>query len=1419
MKRQKCFLVTILLWSLLMIHTVQGDTRWEFDDPDFKMAEAYGCELKVEEGLLKGITKPSNAVYFILPEVSEKSPLDLHIRLRTDEELYGRGEVYWITEEDEEWNQEKFFRFPIAHDGQWHDYKLAIPSRDTVKQIRVCPGWTEGTFEVDYIRLEKTEIPQSVEKAHKDLPRKATMEGAALKLDFDPEEHLYALTDKRTGRVWTSDGSRGKSVLTRLEVVNDLKWRLQFFDRFTGSPWFCVVELREGDSLAFTIESDHLDKPCYGFNNYPPVFRCEGEGGYLLFCDRSSGTYIPQTDEFYGTRALRIWGNTACTDTPWIGIEMAEGDGMMIEAETPTDGIFTLKKDDQKRSWPQIIWEQSMDSLRYARTTVFRFVPEGGYVAQAKRYRQVIEGQGRLITLEEKAKRKPNVPLLKGAPPFWGGTDCLEFVRQARPEGILRGIFSNAHHGLYKTENLRKLNDMGYITAPYDQPCDIQEGPRGHGTDNIEEAAYHARPGLGPASGWVDEVNAYYTRSNALALEAMETYFPGEVEKYGFSGAFIDVLMAISLHEDYHPNHTYDRRQDLEYRRGVFAWLDSLGLVLGTEHGNDWGLEFIEYTEGALGGPLYWEGGWNMTMLMEAENKEDYNPNYLKYGTGYDTSIPLWQLIYSDCVVSTYYWADCAGYHYRADPELADRKDLFTILYGGVPLFWRDRKGFDWFDERDRFLRSFHDTTPLHAELGFEEMVSHEFLSEDRALQRTRFTGGYEVVVNFSLEARDYTTVEGVALTLAPKGFYAKGPGIIQSRLLEDGQEVSVTEKRDYVRYITPKEREFSAVKTSGRFLAFKESADQWNLVLEPGRESFMEVANLTGWPVTEAVTLVALDEEGNWKEIRHTFHAASGLQIKPEKGERFFALARNVEPGKGNCWPRKEWLDRGERILLTDAAHLARIHYTWDGSEPTVQSSLYKSPLTPNPSGHLKFRVFNGRYPLGSVQTYRFHRVEQLASVRQLKGGDEPVQLSLDLTNAEMLRIFVGNGGDHGWNDWAVFANAQLVDKEGNRTWLSDLEPAFLYQTIREMGRDENPEEGQPLKINGTVYEKGITNCAEADLRYQLDKKYVRFEALLGIDDRANPAFGVHETLQGRVDVTIQKVLKVRDDSQRIALTATQVEEPIQPRKDLQPGDHQDLSELSFSMSAPWMDGSVKLRIPETLVSSMGFHFADNIIPPHVVSLNYLEEYPQWHLDRDSGALAYDVMTQEGLLFGCTATPHQDAVDLEFRVTNHTGQKIDFVSGNMCFNLNDSPDFDHDWNLEKLLLCYDGQLHYLSETLPTPGERNTKTPWLHFLSLHGLKTYMGERLRPDSWFTEQVAGPENLLAAESGDGEHLIGYTWDVAPEVLMSNCGHPCLHTGTAPSPSLGLGETHRWMGRIYMTANDREALVERVRREWDR
>lgn len=279
-------------------------------------------------------------------------------------------------------------------------------------------------------------------------------------------------------------------------------------------------------------------------------------------------------------------------------------------------------------------------------------------------------------------------------------------------------------------------------------------------------------------------------------------------------------------------------------------------------------------------------------------------------------------------------------------------------------------------------------------------------------------------------------------------------------------------------------------------------------------------------------------------------------------------------------------------------------------------------------------------------------------------------------------------------------------------------------------------------------------------------------------------------------------------DLASREHVALTPVSEVFHQRHEagLQPG--QDLFRLGIRARAPWMSGGIELRFPEVLQSSLGMHVLDHFSPNHQ-PVSELDPLPQWRLEAN-GALSYTCTTPEGLEFAARATPASDEVALEFTVVNRSNQTTGYVEQNCCLNLGASPEFNNRDRLDKLYAVYEGRLQSLAGTTPTP-ETMGRSPWLLLLTRTGKDVFEGPAVSPTWWRVDQIA-EENLMAAESQDGRHLVGYTWDVEGLHLMTNGGNPCLHAGPGRSPALEPGQSHTWRGKLYFGPDDPKALLAR-------
>lgn len=424
-----------------------------------------------------------------------------------------------------------------------------------------------------------------------------------------------------------------------------------------------------------------------------------------------------------------------------------------------------------------------------------------------------------------------------------GGPTALPFALEARACGLTRGIING--NGKFPPADMARINAMGFLTGEYDNYDDIRDGPLGQTSDNVERVALRGRDGK-PATGWVTlEGVTYSRRASSQALAAAQQLIPPILAEYPFTARFLDVTTTVDLVEDYNPERPADRRQDLACRLDLLRYVRGLGLVLGGEHGKAWNAAELDYAEGTMSGPFWWE--MPAGHLVVPKSRAEIKPHYTRYGIAPTCRIPLWELVFHECVVTTWYWGDSSGYYIETAPELSDWKDLANMLYGTVPLLWVDHRGYGWSRHRERFLETCRVTGKLHEAVGFEEMLSHEFLSEDRMMQRSRFGNGTTVVVNFANEPRSYRDGWFGGVVLAPRGFWAKGPGIEQSRLMEDGQVVTRIRAPGFELLQSPTRRREGALEVAGTLAAFALDAGQWGCTVESVEPCAIDLGRLVG--------------------------------------------------------------------------------------------------------------------------------------------------------------------------------------------------------------------------------------------------------------------------------------------------------------------------------------------------------------------------------------------------------------------------------------------------------------------------------------------------------------------------------------------------------------------------------------------
>jgi hypothetical protein len=444
----------------------------------------------------------------------------------------------------------------------------------------------------------------------------------------------------------------------------------------------------------------------------------------------------------------------------WWGYERS-GAGLMAIVETPDDAAYRFS---HPPGGPTVIgprWRPSLGRLGYLRSVRYCFLPGGGYVAMAKRYRQYAQDAGLFVSLREKAARTPEVQRLIGAPMMRartltnvkpGSNDFNRLKDKALAHSVITFDQRAALLRQAKTEGWSPLTVViaGWPHFGYDRqhPDALPPSPEAGGWDGLKRLADTSRD-LGFPFSLHDQYRDYYVDAPSFSPEfaiheedaGPAEVFPGtrfgdwkegtvpfmdhwEGGKMSYlnprlmlehlkknyqalfdhgihpDGTYIDVFGYVPPDEDFNPEHPTTRTDGRLARIDCFNWCrEHLGFV-GTEAGCDWTVPYVDFCS------------------PERERK--------------GIPIPLYGLVYHDAIITAY-----------------DVNDLRGFLNAGLPQV--PLRGGDSLPAPDIQAKA-RRMAALQKRLAFVEMTSHEFLDGSRTKERTTWADGTTVTVDWTTQ-------------------------------------------------------------------------------------------------------------------------------------------------------------------------------------------------------------------------------------------------------------------------------------------------------------------------------------------------------------------------------------------------------------------------------------------------------------------------------------------------------------------------------------------------------------------------------------------------------------------------------------------------------------------------------------------
>lgn len=593
------------------------------------------------------------------------------------------------------------------------------------------------------------------------LPSPAlAISNAAVRVELDAGTGCLSVGDLRTGRTWRSfvAGSTVGPVSAAKATTGKMIYTVAG-PRGAGMSLRTLVAL-DGDKPEFTV-SVSATNACIREFGYPfPFESCRGDR-LVVALNEGMAFPVEESEPDGGCGGHGVGAYSGTLSMPFYGL-IADGDGagLMTIIETRNDAVLDYQRNREGLLSARTLWKPRKGCLGYNRRLRHVLIGiGGGHVAMAKRYRAWAKEHGLFKPFSEKVNERPNVDRLLGAVNFWfwtgDGKMALEMVKRLDDCGIRRVLWSHDT----SPEAVKALAARpDTLVGKYDIYTDV------YYPEVMEALGRKGQKGLN-GEAWPDDISWASPDSNdwrkawgpklkdgtikptarmcdACAPKYMRQRISEELKTKPFTSRFIDVTATHEWTECWNPAHPMTRTDN---RRANHECLElvgrEFGLVVGSETANDAFADVIDYSEGTLSISPYRvpRSGRDVEVIWnEAPEKT------AKYQVGESYRIPLWELVYHDSVCAHWYWGD----YQNKLPELWSKRDLFNVLYGTMPMFLvRSVEDFD--RDRERFVRSYRMTSPVARATGYSEMVGHRYLSSDKSVQRTDFSNGVSVTVDF----------------------------------------------------------------------------------------------------------------------------------------------------------------------------------------------------------------------------------------------------------------------------------------------------------------------------------------------------------------------------------------------------------------------------------------------------------------------------------------------------------------------------------------------------------------------------------------------------------------------------------------------------------------------------------------------
>jgi hypothetical protein len=261
------------------------------------------------------------------------------------------------------------------------------------------------------------------------------------------------------------------------------------------------------------------------------------------------------------------------------------------------------------------------------------------------------------------------------------------------------------------------------------------------------------------------------------------------------------------------------------------------------------------------------------------------------------------------------------------------------------------------------------------------------------------------------------------------------------------------------------------------------------------------------------------------------------------------------------------------------------------------------------------------------------------------------------------------------------------------------------------------------------------------------------------------------------------------------------------------------EFGHLGFKITAPWMDGAIEMRFPETIDSEEGMHFIDHN-RSDMQPLSKMNQFPDWKMNKTTGEISYSCTIPNGIEFGGIVNATADEVHIEFFIKNDSDVPLSKISPQFCLALDKSNDFNQLHVTSDVFVWSDGEYLSLDKTTPTAADKG-RAPMLvipkeGFSDMEAAGKIKVEKPGSDIgvWWILNQTSDEDIIMRETRDKKHLVAVSWPGETSFLIFNSIIPCIHAGPTVRFTIDPQRERHWYGTVYLIQNDKNELMKRYK-----